>query len=373
MNYLNMAWHTIKKHILMFTLVLVEITMLLLAVNYIASTVNDRQMLTKPFSDILDENSAYAYDDGFFYNHGGGLSEAPSSRQKLLDALNGEYDIYDVMFCRTDGVTVISVSDELFSRLRLPLASGNRSGALGGGISAGKRTVHFEETPVEFKITGVLTDPTYVPMMSGFQSSGMTAKDFFVNSAEVESFILTDRSSIAGVEEYFIANLGFIIKFHENAEENMKLLQSSALAVSGTKIMENSAEALREDLSGFMPIFVCVFLIVIIGIISISVIVYFHNERQCGILWICGYSKKQILISHAANMLVVMAASFCVGAAVYVVLLVLGNETASSVTLGTVNIFVSVGTYMLLGALSLFIPAVKIAGQTPVKYLRRAK
>lgn len=373
MNYLNMTWHTIKKHMLMFTLVLIEMTLLLLAVNYIVSTVGDRQMLTKPFADILDENSAYAYDDGFFYNHGGDLSEAAGSRQKILDNLSGEYEIYDVMICQTDGVSVISVSDELFSRLRLPLASGNRSGALGGGVSAGKRTVLFGETPVEFKITGKLTDPTYVPMMSGFQSSDMTAKDFFVNSAEVSSFILTDRSSIADVEEYFIVNLGFIIKFHENAEENMKLLASSALTVSGTRIKENSAEVLRDDLSEFMLLFACVFLIVIIGIISISVIVYLHNERQCGILWICGYSKKQILTSHAANMLVIMVLSFGVGAAVYGVLLGVGNETASTVTLGVVNILATIGMYMFLGALSLIIPAVKIAGQTPVEYFRRVK
>lgn len=277
------------------------------------------------------------------------------------------------MIYHADGVDVISVSDELFSRLRFPLASGNRSGALGGGISAGRKTVLFGETPVEFKITGKLTDPTYVPMMSSFQSSDTTAKDFFVNSNEVGCFILTDRSSIADVEEHFIVNLGFIIKFHENVGENMKLLESSALTVSGTRIKENSAEVLRDDLSEFILVFACVFLIVIIGIISISIIVYFHNERQSGILWICGYSKKQILISHAANMLVIMTAPVGVGASVYGVLLVFGNETASSVTFGVVNILATIGMYMFLGVLSLIIPAVKIAGKTPVKYLRRAK
>ena len=374
MNYLNMVLRTIKNHTFMFVLILVELAALFIAVNYAVSTISDRQMLTKPFANLLDENSLYVYDDIFFEEYSGNFLGALSSRQKILDELYGEYEMYDVMiYYGEDGINVISVSDELYSRLRLPLVSGNRSGAVGGNISTGKRTVLFGEKPIEFNITGKLTSPSYIPMMSAFNSSDTMTKDFFVNSGEMQDFILTDRSSIFGAEDHFIANLGFIIKFHENAEENMNLLGSTALTVSGTKIMENSAAALLDDLSGFMILFSCVFIIVMIGMVSISVIVYLHNERQSGILWICGYSKKQILISHATNMLVILTASVGVGAAVYGILSALGNEITTSVTLGGINIFATVILYIFLVVLSMIIPAVNIAKKTPVEYLRRAK
>lgn len=374
MNYLNLVLRTIKNHAFMFVLVLVELATLFLAVNYAVSTIYDRQMLTKPFVNILDVNSSYVYDANFFEESHGNLFGALSSRQKILDKLDGEYDIYDVMvYYGEGGFNVISVSDELYLKLKLPLISGNRSGAVGGNISTGKRTVLFGETPIEFNITGKLTAPSYIPMMSAFQSSDTTTKDLFTNSDEMENFILTDRSSISGLESHFIANLGFIIKFHENSEENMKLLEASALTARGTTIIENSTAALRDDLSDFLILFGCVSVIVIIGVISISVIVYLHNERQSGILWICGYSKKQILISHAANMLVILTASIGVSAAVYGVLSALGNETANSVTLGGINIFATIILYLVLGVLSLIIPAVKIAKKTPVEYLRRVK
>lgn len=374
MNYLNMALRTIKNHIFMFALILVELAALFLAVNYAVSTISDRQMLTNPFVDILDENSVYVYDEVFFEEYGGNFFGALSSRQKILEKLNGEYDIFDVMtYLGEDGINVISVSDRLYSRLKLPLVFGNRSGAVSGGISAGKRTVFLGETPVEFNVTGKLTDPSYIPMMSAFNSSDMMTKDFFINSSEMQDFILTDRSSIAGVENHFIANLGFIIKFHENTEDNIKLLESVALTVRGTKIMENSTAALRDDLSGFILLFGCIFIIVIIGVISISVIMYLHNERQSGILWICGYSKNQILISHVANMIAILTASVGAGAAVYVILYALGNETARSITPGGINIFATLILCVFLGALSMIIPAVKITKKTPVEYLRGAK
>ncbi len=374
MNYLNLAFNTIKKHLFMFILILIELAALFLAVNYAVSTISDRQMLTKPFADILDENSAFIFDDKFFEEYGGDFTKVLSSRQKILDKLNGEYEIYDVMvYYGEDRINVISVSDKLYSRLKLPLVFGNRRGAVCGGISSGKRTVLFGETPVEFNITGKLTSPSYIPAMRAFNSSDTITKDFFVNSDEMPSFILTDRSSIAGVEDHFSASVGFIIKFHENAAENLKSLESEALTVLGTKIIENSNAALKDDLSGFLILFSCVFLIVIIGVISISVIVYLHNEQQSGILWICGYSKKQILFSHATNMLVFVTVSAVISAAVYGILHVIGNEIANSVVLSATNIFATVILYIFVVALSMIIPAVKIAKMTPIEYLRRAK
>jgi len=105
----------------------------------------------------------------------------------------------------------------------------------------------------------------------------------------------------------------------------------------------------------------------------ISVIAYSRNEYQSGVLWICGYSKWQIMFSHIVNILVFLTAALGVGALVFGVLRLLGNEIAKTVTLGIQNLLVTLCLYLVLGAVSIIIPAIKCSKTSPIEYLGRTK
>lgn len=374
MNYLFLMLGSMKKQPFNFALVLIELAALFIAVNFTVSTIAERQMLIKPFAEILNKNSVFVYDAEYFDEYGKNPSGALESRQKLLCGIDGDYDCYDVATFIGKDFTIISINDEIYSRLKLPLALGNRKDAVCTFDAAiGKQTFDVGGIPLELNVNGKLTKETFLPTMGTYGSVGFTAKDFFTSDVPSNNVILTNRSSIESVADKFHTSLGFIISFKSNAEENILQLERNALTERGTDIRNNSIAALTEDLLGFIPLIVCIFIIVVIGVVSISVITYSRNEYQSGILWICGYSKSQILFSHVTNILVFLTTALGVSAIAYGALRMLGNEIARTVTLGVQNLLATLCLYFVLVAASIIIPAIKCSRTAPIEYLGRAK
>lgn len=368
MNYLFLTLGSMKKQPFNFALILIELAALFIAVNFTVSTIVERQMLNEPFAGILNKNSAFVYDAEC---SPAGVLE---SRSKLLSGIEDDYDCYDVMTFIGDDFTIISINDEVYSRLKLPLSFGSRKGAVGTlGVIIGKQTFDIGGISLELNVSGTLTGETFLPAMSAYSSVGLTTKDFYTSDMPTAKVILTNRSSIEPTADKFYSSRGFIISFKSNVEENILRLEENVLTARGTDIRNNSIAALTEDLLGFIPLIVCIFIIVVIGVVSISVITYSHNEYQSGVLWICGYSKGQILFSHTVNILVFLTASLGVGAAAYGVLRLLGNEIARTATLGTQNLLATLCLYLVLVAASIIIPAIKISKKAPIEYLGRAK
>lgn len=372
MNNLFLALRSIKKHPFNFILIIIELAALFLAENYVVSAINDRQMLNKPFAKILNENSAFVFDEGYFNEFRLDPYGAAESRAALLDGISDEYACYDVLTYIDADIKIVSVNDDLYSRLNLPLVAGNRSGAIGSfAAQIGKQTFDLDGKRLTLNVTGRLTNSTYVPEMSAYSSFGMTTKDLFANDNSKGNFIITNRSSIEPTADRFFTGLGFIIMFKTNAQSNIEHLRSITYSVDGTEIQKNSRAALKEDLSDFAPLITTLFVIVIIGLVSISVITYSSNARQNGILWICGYSRKQIIMVHIVNISVLLTLSLALSVATFFIMQMLEIETAKTVVLSVWNIWASVALFALFGGIALIIPAVKSAKTSPVEYLRR--
>lgn len=114
-------------------------------------------------------------------------------------------------------------------------------------------------------------------------------------------------------------------------------------------------------------------LIVIIGTVSISVIINRQNEYRNGVMWLCGYSKKQILLAHGINIVLILIVSAAVGAAVFGVLKITGNEIAVTMNLTFTYLITSVILCGVLLVISLIIPAAKSAKASPIEYVGKAK
>lgn len=372
MNNLFLALRSIKKQPFNFALILIELAVLFLAVNYIVSVINERQMLNKPFAEILNENSAFVMDEGYLSEFGRDPYGAVESRAALLDGLAGEYTCYDVLTYIDADIKIISLNDDLYSRLKLPLISGNRSGATGSYTSrTGTRTFELDGKSLTLNVTGRLTDTTYVPAMSAYSSFGFTTKDLFSSDNSGRDFIITNRSSIEPAADKFFTSPGFIITFKTNAQSNLEHLRTIAGVVGGTELRENSQAALKEDLADLAPLVITLFVIVLIGLVSISVITYSGSARQNGILWICGYSRKQMLAVHIVNISVLLTLSLALSSAAFFIMRTFEIEAAETVILGVWNIWASAAMFVFFGGIALMLPAVKSAKTSPVEYLRR--
>ncbi len=377
MNSIKLFLLSFKKNMFSIMLVILQISALLLAENYMLCVVNEREMLNIPFYPLLNSNTVFVYDANGIWENSSNLNDSRSSL--LKENVSGRYIIYDAIYY-TDGQTaVLSVSDEIYEKLALPLSSGiygdKESGAVGTFLTkSGENTIYFEDgTSFTLNVCGKLTELTYLPEINNLKSSKMTVSDFYVNSINGKNTILTSRSSIKGLEKKFQCSHGFLIEFKDNAKENIANLQGKSMVITADTILKNTNEALVSDQVRFMPLICSIALIVMIGIICISIIIFKENEQKNGVMWLCGYSRAGIIEVHIANILLITLLSASISIFAFAILKFSGNRVVVGLNLSFGNLILTLLTIVILVGFSAIIPTIKSRKTSPVEYLRRAK
>lgn len=373
MNAVKLSLLNFRKNIFSIILVILETATLFLSVNYLASTLKERRMLIAPFEFLFNDKTAFVNDDNFISNTILFNETALQSREHILEKVEGDYKIYDVKSAKsTDGnYTIISLSDEIYSRLALPLQSGSYKTSVGtAGTRRGKHEITLPSGDV-LKITtsGVLTDTTFIPEMTGV-SSAMSVSGFYSNSVNEPNIIITNRSSISDLESQFRGRTCFFIEFSENAAENIAALRNVTTTMPISDIAENSQAELNDDLSGFVPLTCVIGFIVLLGIVFISVIIFKDNERKNAVFLLCGYSKRGIVGLHCAGIFMVTVLSAGISWAAFEVLKILEIEAAVGVKLTFENLVVSILTILTLIIAAAIAPMILTARRSPVDYLR---
>lgn len=380
MGYLKLSFSSFSKNKLTFVFMIIVIAVLFLTVNFMISTLADRQMLTKGYEKVLSDNTAVVCDINYTVKMAQGLvGSYKESREQILSDITDEYELYfsaKEFAKRLDGeeVVVIAVSDEIYNNLALPLVSGDYSEAVASfGFPDESVTVNKNGCISEIKISGNLTKDTYLPISNSFSTSNdFTASDLYSDPGENNSFIIA-RTSSFNTDMDFSCDMSFLIHFPENYDENIAKLREKAGVQEGKAILENSQKALWEDLADFIPVVVCILLVVIIGTMSISIILNKYNEKRGGVLWICGFSRRQILFAHFMNMLIIFVVAAILSIGAYLIMSLLQVELVVSANLSAANIIATIALSLILILASMIIPAIRSKNTSPVEYLRRAK
>lgn len=373
MSYIKLFLSSFAKNKLTFFVIILETAALFLSLNFLVSTLRDIEMLNCAYKDIFSDNSVLVDDKNYIRNRLLEGLDTKQSRERILENITDNYKIYDVLIYSNPETTILSVSDEIYSHLALPLASGNYSKSVGSFDMTGDTfTVELEDKVLVLELSGKLTSSTYLPIVS-YTSTDMTTKDMYQVSPYTIKTVITNRSSIAGFEDLFSVGGAFIIHFDENFDKNVEILNSVANTVRGTRILGNTAEDLKKDFMSYMPLIICVLLITLIGTTSISIILYSQNDRRNSTLWLCGYSRWQILIAHEITLFILTAIAASVGIAVFMVWGMLENSPAAGMTVGVTNIIVSLLMCVLLAGTAMVLPTIKSAKKSPVEYLRRVQ
>ncbi len=375
MNTIKIALLAFTKNTFTFILVIAQLAVLFLAENYMVSALVEREMQFEPFKLVFNEKTAFVYDSEYVKNASMFGIDTKASREMLLSDIKDEYKIYDVMSFTNGEYTVYSVSDEIYASLALPLAFGDYGSAVGSfGMSVGEKEIFFPDgTDLRLETSGALTASTYIPVMMSLSSQDMTVGDLYYTSGNERNIILTNRSSIVGYEQHFRLSNGFLIEFKSGTARNFEALKGRALTVPTIEIAENTNKALQKDLFNYLPLLGTVLIIVIIGIVCVSVIIFKESERRNAVLWICGYSRAEIIGIHAFGIVLITALSIIISLATYGLLKSSGNGMLVGINLTLENFIVTIITCILLSAISSVVPALKCRKTSPVEYLRRAK
>lgn len=371
MNALRFAISSCSRNIFTFVLITLELAALLFSENFVICALKEREMLNTPYESILSANCCYVYDSNYIYSQIESNVSTAESRTRLLSSVKGDYSIYDIMSYNNGSVCVVSISDEIYSELSLPLSSGNYDTLEGSAIASkdlplGTMVVETLNGALTLNITGLLTETTYIPQMD-YCSNEMTIEDFY-SSDNPQNVVITNRTSIENVQSVFSKSVGFI--FISENDTDIAFLQNNATVLNGTILLNNTQERTQADRKTFYPILICITFVVLIGTICISVILFKQNERRNGIMWLCGYSRSAIILTHLVQVALFPALSTIVFFAAYSVLKLSKSEITLSMTIGWENIAITLASCALLLAVSMVIPMIKFRNISPIEYLR---
>lgn len=369
MNAIKLFLLSFKKNIFSYILVILEVVALIIAENYMICTLNERKMLHKAYYPLLGENSVLAIDmqEPFFAR----------SRDNILKDLPQDCKIYNTVYWGNNELEIISVSDEIYEKLAMPLSSGSygnvENSAVGTvDIKPGNKTIRFDDgTSLTLNVSGILTDMTYIPMMAEI-GSGMTVNDFYISREGAAKTIITSRSAIKGYEKNFLHMGGIIIEFKSDFERGTQTLRENGASITPARsIVEKSDADLAEDKAKFLPLTAAIAVVVLTGIICISIITFKENERRNGVLWLSGYSRLGIISVHSMGIALITIMSVGISLAAFAVMRSIGSELVTGITLSIGNFIATIITCLALTLFSALVPAIKSRKTSPVEYFRR--
>ena len=369
MNSIKLFLLSFRKNIFSYILVILEVAALIIAENYMICTLSEREMLHRAYYPLLGENSVLAIDmrEPFFAR----------SIDKLLKDLPQDCKIYNTVYAVNQEFEIISVSDEIYEKLALPLSFGSYGNAENSAVGTvdiklGNNTMHFDDgTSLTLKVSGILTDMTYIPMMTGIDNN-VTVKEFYTSRQGAANTIITSRSAIKGYENNFVHMGGIIVEFSSDFERGVETLRNNGASVTPARvIVEKSDAELTEDKAKFLPLTASVAAVVLTGIICISIITFKENERRNGVLWLCGYSRTGIIGVHSIGIALITIMSTVISLAAFAVMRSSGSELVTGITLSFGNFIATIITCLALTLFSALVPAIKSRKTSPVEYFRR--
>lgn len=368
MNAIKLFLLSFKKNIFSYILVILEVAALIIAENYMICTLNEREMLNKAYYPLLGENSVLAIDmrEPFFAR----------SIDKITKNLPQDCKIYNTVYAANGELEIISVSDEIYENLALPLSFGSygsiENGAVGTvGIKPGNNTMRFDDgTSLTLNISGILTDMTYIPMMT--EIGDVTVKELYTSRQGAANTIITSRSAIKGYEKNFVHMGGIIVEFKSDFERGAETLRENGASITPARsIVEKSDAEMTEDKAKFLPLTAAIAVVVLTGIICISIITFKENERRNGVLWLCGYSRTGIIGVHSIGITLITMMSAVISLTAFGIMRSSGSELVTGRTLSFRNFIVTIITCLALTLFSALVPAIKSRKSSPVEYFRR--
>ena len=375
LNGLKLALLSFGKNAIIYVLITLELSALFFVGNYVICAMEEREMLNAPYEEILESDCLYVFDNEYLSLLIASDISKRESRNRLLSGIKGDYEVYDIMTYTNGSLCVVSLSDELYSNLKLPLTSGkyrsDHKSAIGSyDMELGMQSFSIMDNELELDICGILTDVTYLPSMN-YYGTDMTTKNFYDAADQLKHTVITNRSSILGFEDEFINSMGFFIKYNGLSDADTSVFQEKALTISAENIIENTNAEISQDKKSFYPLFLIAALIVVVGIISVSLIAFKENECRNGILWICGFTRVQILLAHMIQVCILPVLSIGIAFLSYWALCIMGSEITMCVYLTCENLIFTLVMLALIVASAMIIPIVKSGRVSPIQYIRR--
>lgn len=368
-------------------LLILEIIVVLIGTNIIVGAYNNRNMLIEPYKEILEKTGWYMANDKNVVND-----------EPLLDDMQGDLkQIRIVNYFDNMGdipIRIKIVPDEIINNMKLSVQSGKWktssekeivciSAPNKYGISKGD--VIQTEKINGIKVTGVLTDPCYIPEFTNWHSMGDVSENFYskysvtyydssVNNNELILIMSASEFAETGLE-ISSTNFKFILYDNnptaENTAHNEQIIKDNYSAgVSLSSIKYRAELKIKNLLNKYLPLAICAFVVILIGFISCTAVNTLKQMRNYGILFICGMKWSDCTKICSAYTSIIMLCSVCLSVVIFSVGRIFNISAKFGLSFELNNIFISAIVIMIIFLLNIIVPAFIINRKMPVEVIR---
>lgn len=400
MKFIKYGFSSFSKHILTNILIIFQLTFLFVGFNVVIGNYNSRDILYHPYEEIIKNDGYYWFyfpDEHMFDSDTGEyIKSYDECLDDTLSEIKGEYAIYQMRDTYVNilpkgddekykSIRIVFVDDRIYDRFNLPLVEGkwkkSDSEKPYGVIIKNTHNYGVGDTfdfmGTEITISGVLTNPTYLPSFNGTSDfeNGVT---MFFNAMKSESalydYVIMPMASLSEEMYQYTTESGtLLIEFKnslskEDKEHNENVLLNSC-AMSNIwdfkEIEEKTLIYMKEDFNKTMPLIVCMWIISVVGLVCSSAITTLKLLRSYAVYYMCGAKWNDCLIINIISSLVTVIIS----AGLTYIILTLGLVNGYAQEAGFVfklnNVIYTAGLAILMIALSIIVPAIMLKHKQP--------
>lgn len=365
MKYLRYGFVQFCRNFSLYIIMIAELSVIMLALNIAIGSYNSRNMLYKPFEQYLTRDGWYMRSADMNY------TEEPGNDKlyEIINSLEGDYEMVasysSTVTSEVGDLRLTILNDDLYYALCMPLEEGDYAQAVvthNPHFKLGD-TVRLGST--ELTISGVLTENTYVPDISGYNID-MDVTDFYnvfqsnaqlvqLNEGEKPTPILILPQSTVQSEIDKNLNNGIYQSFYyfvvcrtelteKQREHNTEILNENSIDIvymPFSTINKRSEIYVNESLQKVIPIIVCISIIAVFGILCCCSINVSRSMRNNAVLYMCGASNRDLRIINAVSDFLVVSASLVISITVLKIISLNGVDDSIGFVLGNNNIFVT--------------------------------
>ncbi len=394
--YIKYSLLFFAKHSGLYILMILQLAFLLLAENILIANLNSRDVLYAPYEKIISHDGYYFMQPyasgGISDENGDTIKTSDEILQETLSKLKGSYKLYCFYHgtIEDEGINIRVIDDTVFSVLSLPLEEGKHSKNAclvtknNIGLKAGDEV---DVDGVKIKISGVLSDKTYLPDYSLIDAEMSVeqlyqaysfSKDFESDDSEDTQYmeyteIIAPYSLLKeSIENGVLYRSGkMLIAFDEPLSPQDRAYNEQVLTaadcdepgwlISFEQIRRKGEIYRSEDFYKMLPIVACILVVIIVGVVCSSAMISARQMKKFRVLYINGATSADCLMISCLTALLSSIIALALAAAVLKIGIANSFANDLGFVMGMNNVFATAAVIAFAVAAFAVIPAIVIS------------
>ena len=409
MKYLKLAFLSIRERLKTDLVLVFQLIVMFVLVNYIIGSVSSRTMLSDTYRSVLDKQGWYfTYHDIEYeieYKQQEEESGGPvygvnwySETTKLLSQL--EYPPEILAVGQASGwvngdfdADVYVLPDQLFDDVTLPVRSSSpgsnklllfpsKSGIGAGDEFTMETTGHRKLT---LRATGILTDPTYIPSQTGWNRDGDISMLYkkLSGAKERHAYMITcvSTAEALGFKDSEIFMHPNIIAYYPDHIDSAAFEEMTEAFRKNSNVMmtplpelkQKSDESLKEDLGKYVPLAAVIMIVVVLGTAGAIAIQTLDEMKNYAVMYLCGMKWRRTVLVSLCKVLMLLLAAVVISVGAMMILQKQNISAELGLAFGSRNIYISLALSGAAVACSVILPVLLLRRSQPAEIMRRIK